>query len=354
MMGCQSRKISTRVGVVAAVFCFGFFPGVVDPAPAAEKPVGKVVGITGTVEFRAGGGEPVARSQAGQVKKASFERWRKVEFHQPVYATDRFRTGRKSRLKVKFADNSLIALGPHSTMKVESYLYKPEDKLRQGVIDIVHGLSMYIVNKSQTHKKSKFEIVAPTGNLAARGTQGYVSATPTQMLVANQAGAVVTANRDPSVTGRQVVGPMMKNVILKGQPPTPPQPLTANELKSIRNVILARVGPSSRPRPGTRPLIEMRDGTPEAEEGEDPARADGASDPDASPSPEPTNTDAEVKTGTTEEILLAEDSTVPLDDTTYLDLFTEAYDPGTEFGTEEDYVEVYEPFDDTLVESCSY
>ena len=125
----------------------------------------------------------------------------KIKKKQPVYAKDRFRTSRKSRLKILFADKSLMALGPRSEMTVESYLYKPKDKLRQGVINIAHGLSMYIVNKSQKNKKSNFRIVSPTGNLAARGTQGYISVGPEKTLVANQAGTVLVRNIDPRQGG---------------------------------------------------------------------------------------------------------------------------------------------------------
>ena len=74
-------------------------------------------------------GLPVAQAKPGEVRSASFEPWKKVESLQPVFAKDRFRTSRKSRLKIKFADNSLIALGPNSIMEVSSYLFnkKPFD-----------------------------------------------------------------------------------------------------------------------------------------------------------------------------------------------------------------------------------
>ena len=147
---------------------------------------------------------------------------------------------------------------------------------------MAHGLSMYIVNKSQKNKKSSFRIVSPTGNLAARGTQGYISASAEKTLIANQAGTVMVSNSDPNVGmerksnlfefdqgfepfittaafdenmdlfvqapgGNEVpVGAMQKTSVLKGQPPAPPTPLSPGELQAIRNVILAKIGGSGK------------------------------------------------------------------------------------------------------------
>lgn len=207
-----------------------------------ENPVGKVIGILGTVEFKPGGAEAVAEAKPGEVKPASFGVWRKVQARQPVYAKDTFRTSRKSRLKILFSDNSLMGLGPSTEMKVESYLFKAEDKLRQGVINIVHGLSTYIVNKSQNHKNSSFRIVTPTANIAARGTHGHLSASDISTFLANQAGSVDAGSSDPGVSGTEILGAMMKTVIALGLPPTTPGPLTLAEVEFIQNLIMSWVG----------------------------------------------------------------------------------------------------------------
>lgn len=204
---------------------------------AQEKPVGRVISIIGTVEVQSGAPEPVAK--AGDTKKVSLGNWSKVQPKQAVYATDTFRTARKSRLKILFEDKSLMALGPSTTMTVESYLYKPEDKLRQGVINVSHGLSMYIVNKGQKNPKSSFKMVTPTGNIAARGTKGFLSVSAFQTLVANEVGNVLATNSDPKVTGDVIVGAMMKTLIELGKPPTDPTPLSEAEVNMIQRVVMA-------------------------------------------------------------------------------------------------------------------
>jgi hypothetical protein len=206
---------------------------------AQGKAVGKVISIIGSVEVQSGVASPVAKGKEGEARKVSFGPWSKVKPKQAVYASDKFRTARKSRVKILFEDKSLMALGPNTTMTVESYLYKPEDKLRQGVINVTHGLSMYIVNKGQKNPKSSFKMVTPTGNIAARGTKGFLSVSEFQTLVANQAGDVLTSNKDPKVVGDILVGAMMQTIIEMGKPPTDPIPLTESEVNQIQNVVMA-------------------------------------------------------------------------------------------------------------------
>jgi hypothetical protein len=190
-------------------------------------------------------------------------------------------------------------------MSVESYLYKPEDKLRQGVINVAHGLSMYIVNKSQKNKKSSFRIVSPTGNLAARGTQGYVSSSKTKTLIANQAGSVIVSNNDPNIgqerksnwTGSEpvfstaayseavdffaqappggigvIMGPMTQGTIPLGGPPTV-QPMSPGVLQAIQNLVLAPIGPSG----ALKTLIAVQTGGP-ATDGDSEGDSEGGTE----------------------------------------------------------------------------
>ena len=152
-----------------------FFLAIPGQTFAQQEPIGKVVHIVGTAEYLVG--EPVAQAKPGEVIPASLEVWEKVKFHQPIYLNDKLRTKRRSRVKILFKDNSLMGLGPGGEMSVAVYLHKPKDKLRQGVINIRRGISMYIINKSQKNKKSFFKMSTPSGNISARGTHGYIAAT---------------------------------------------------------------------------------------------------------------------------------------------------------------------------------
>jgi hypothetical protein len=228
---------------------------------AAKKQVGRIIAISGSAEYLPNGEEPVADAQPGQVVPVSLTPWQKAQPKQMVYASDEFRTGRKSRLRILFEDSSLMALGPNSQMRISSYLFDAKEKLRQGVITIGHGISMYIVNKEQKHPKSHFKILSPTANVAARGTQGYLSVSQLKTLIANQAGFIRALNADPTVIGDVMVGPMMKTVVEEGKPPTEPEALTGPERNLIQQVIMGWVGSRYRekPRPGSNVMEALPD-----------------------------------------------------------------------------------------------
>ncbi len=217
---------------------------------AEEKPIGTIIGIIGTVEMKAGGGsEPVAKAAPGKlsIKPVSFDPdavWQKAKFKQEVYASDNFRTKRGSRLKIKFNDNSLLALGPNSRMSIGSYQLDKSQKFRKGVINVAKGLSMYIINKSQKNKDSSFKVITPTANLSSRGTFGFISSSATKTIVANKTGAMSASNVDPNIAGNQLVGANSVSTIPQGQAPTVPQTMSNNNFNSISTVVLGRIGTS--------------------------------------------------------------------------------------------------------------
>ena len=232
-------KVPGRTHFFAAV-CFCFFSLSFYPADlqAEDKPVGRILAVIGTVKYFVAKDSSASRGTPGEVKRVAFEPWQNVKKRQPVYATDQFRTGRKSRLKILFSDNSLMALGPGAEMTVTAYRTQPESKFRQGVVDVKRGLAMYIVNKSQNHKKSFLNIITPTANIGARGTQGYIASSDKKTLVANQAGAVGVKSSDPDIDVQVNVGSMMKTVVRAGAPPVTPRPLSENELTTFRNFVV--------------------------------------------------------------------------------------------------------------------
>jgi hypothetical protein len=305
---------------------------------AEEKSVGLVIAVSGTIEYRTGTIPAVASKRTPQIQKVSFTPWNKVEFRQQVYASDEFRTARSSRLKVKFADNSLLALGPNSSVKVESYIYDPSKKLRRATINVAKGLAMYIINKSQKNKKSEFKMVSPVGNIASRGTHGYVGVFPEKTIVANQAGAVETSNNDPNVVGQQIVGPMQKNQIREGQPPTPATDLTRTEVNAIRNQVIGRIGVSSQTGTGNKPLVKVEENAEEEESEE--SKESGKENSSE------TNSNSEEKSKTGEGKSSDSGNTEGGSDTNNFDITADIASSG-------DFAEINDPFDSGILSSCS-
>ena len=200
---------------------------------AQEKPVGKIVILTGAVDFRSSGSVPLADNSPGDIQPVAFTPWGKAKRLQEVFAADEFRTSRRSRVKILFSDNSLMAVGPNSRLKILSYLYKPEEKLRRGTMDVKRGLYMYVINKSQNNKDSEIRIVTPTANIAARGTTGFLSVSETTTIVANEIGTVEVSNIDPTVLGTVSVGTSQLTRVRQGEPPTPPETIAPDQFAAV-------------------------------------------------------------------------------------------------------------------------
>jgi hypothetical protein len=213
-------------------------------ALADEKPIGKLIGISGAVEFRSvSNRKSIPRNDGTRAIRVSYTPWQKAAFKQPIYKSDILHTSKRSRLKILFLDNSLIALGPNSTLEVKKYFLNKNKKLRQAVLNVASGLAMYIINKNQKNEKSNFKMVTPTAIIASRGTHGYISSYEGESVVANQAGVVLVQNINPNIPGQVSLGPQKASVISANQPPRPPTNLTPANLSVIRNGILGKVEP---------------------------------------------------------------------------------------------------------------
>jgi hypothetical protein len=77
---------------------------------------------------------------------------------------DAVETGKKSRTKLFFTDDSILNLGELSRVEVEKYLYNPEKKRSKSIYRLIDGFLKVIVSRSD------LEIHTPTAIAATRGT----------------------------------------------------------------------------------------------------------------------------------------------------------------------------------------
>ena len=132
---------------------------------------------------------------------------------------DYVETGEKSRLKMLFRDDSILALGSMSRLSVNQYLYSPEEKRSESIYELLDGKLRAVVGSAD------FSVKTPTAFAAARGTIFVVWYDPEteSTLVAVLEGEVFIRNIDESVGGGQTVsaGQMVK--IAGNTPPTIPE-----------------------------------------------------------------------------------------------------------------------------------
>ncbi len=86
----------------------------------------------------------------------------------PVLHKDLITTGERSRAKLLFIDDSLLAIGQNSSLEITEYLIKGDK--REGVFSLSSG-KLYTKVKKLLAPDSKFEIHTPTAVAAVRGTE---------------------------------------------------------------------------------------------------------------------------------------------------------------------------------------
>ncbi len=133
---------------------------------------------------------------------------------------DNVGTGEKSRIKMLFRDDSILALGSLSRLSVSRYLYSPEDKRAESVYELLDGKLRAVVGNSD------FSVKSPTALAAARGTifvVWYDSESNTTG-VAVLEGEVQVRNIVRAVPGEQTLTAGQMTRVAGSSPPSKPEP----------------------------------------------------------------------------------------------------------------------------------
>ena len=132
-------------------------------------------------------------------------------------------TGEKSRMKMLFRDDSVLALGSMSRLSVNQYLFSPEDKRSESVYELLDGKLRAVVGSSDLSVKT------PTAFAAARGTifvVWYDAKTDTTGIAVLE-GEVLVRNVDGSVGGAQTLRAGQMTTVAGNNPPTLPEAFQA-------------------------------------------------------------------------------------------------------------------------------
>ncbi len=98
-----------------------------------------------------------------------------VKKKDPVLFLDTYETQKKSKLKILFADDSLLTLGEDTKMTITESVYDPAKDYRSTKLTLAKGSVGAIVGRAFSGSGSKFEVHTPTSVAAARGTHFIVS-----------------------------------------------------------------------------------------------------------------------------------------------------------------------------------
>jgi len=125
-------------------------------ALATEVPIGFVKTVTGEAYVTTAGN----RQKAGAGTA--------------VYQGSELRTAAKSSLGVTFKDETVMSVGPETSLMVDEYLFAPrEGKLKLGT-RLAKGTLNYVSGSIAKLKPEAVSVATPTGTIGVRGTQFVV------------------------------------------------------------------------------------------------------------------------------------------------------------------------------------
>jgi hypothetical protein len=138
---------------------------------ATEAEIGRAVTIEKTVVGSiAGVKKPIAQDDA-------------------VFKNEVVETGVESLARLKFLDNTLLFVGPSSTVKLDSFVYNPDNTASRIVLNASKGAFRFVSGNSD-HRA--YEIRTPYGSLGTSGTTlGFVIANGRMIAVLKQGAMVV-------------------------------------------------------------------------------------------------------------------------------------------------------------------
>jgi hypothetical protein len=89
---------------------------------------------------------------------------------QVVYEADSLRTGADGRLGVTLNDDTRIALGPGSELRLDRFTFAPADGQLALVLRVVHGLAAYVSGRIAKLAPDAIRLETPEAIVGVRGT----------------------------------------------------------------------------------------------------------------------------------------------------------------------------------------
>jgi hypothetical protein len=121
---------------------------------------GRVKLVSGAALIIRGGTE--IRAQVGQV----------------VYEADSLRTGADGHIGVTLQDDTRVALGPGSEVRLDRFAYAPVEGKLALVLKIVRGVAAYVAGRIAKLSPDSIRLETPAAIVGVRGTMLAVSVVP--------------------------------------------------------------------------------------------------------------------------------------------------------------------------------
>ncbi len=176
-----------------------------------------------------------AVSVTGSVKAETAEDSRMLEVGSPVFRGESIRSDPDSRAQIKFVDDSLLSVGPSSTISLDEYVFTEKD---QGLLfRMGQGGFRIITGKIAEQNPDRFSMETPASIIGIRGTTIGVIVHATHVTISaleiTPPSSIWVTNPDfPDIISFLTV-PGTSVDVFPGQPPGPPRPTTSDDLDEL-------------------------------------------------------------------------------------------------------------------------
>lgn len=190
--------------ISAAGLALALFAAFSGPVLAQKVPVGQASSIVRTVEG-------AYESDVRQLAVAS-----------QVFQNENVSAKTASAAKIRFADDTVLTIGPDSTLTLDAFVYDPAAKNSKMVLNSALGVARFVTGRMGS---PAYQIKTPTATIGVRGTILIVSVGKlgeTNVITENGVAVVTGASGNPV----DVPAGMWSNVPPGGDPsgPAPPDP----------------------------------------------------------------------------------------------------------------------------------
>ena len=170
-------------------------------APASIGTVDALVGDCTVVRFGASGASALAVGAA-------------------LYEGDRIRTEDGARLRLAFADGTVVQLGESTDLVLDWFLHAPDAGTQNVLLRVSSGIFRVILEL--VLPRAAFEVQTSTAVATVRGTDWITEASADATAIVALEGQVAIRNVEPALPGEVVLGPGEGTTVNAGAPPTDP------------------------------------------------------------------------------------------------------------------------------------
>ena len=135
-------------------FCLACFSMVFSSSVFAADLAGRIIMARGEVQ---------AINEAGET--------RKLKRRDSIFSHEIIKTGKKSKVQIRFIDNALLALKENSELNIKAYVYsEANEKNNQVFMELVAGGFRTLTGKIGKGNKAAYKVDTPVASIGIRGT----------------------------------------------------------------------------------------------------------------------------------------------------------------------------------------